>query len=171
MPHVENRVRVRDYGVLPSDSPLLVPVASPPGVVSRLHVVAAEAFADLARAALVTVGVEMRVVSGWRAHRWASRDAYEAVLIERYGSVAEGGKWLAFNSPHETGLAMDLQCGGLRPNSATAKQQRDTDLHRWMVARACEFGWTPYLPEPWHWEFNIPRETWLTGKANAEATT
>ena len=82
------------------------------------------------------------------------------MLIERYGSVERGSVYLAFNSPHETGLAFDIGSGGLSPTSATITQQRQTPLYRWLVEHAHKYGISPYSAEPWHWEVRAPRTIW-----------
>ncbi len=157
----ENRVRVRDYGPIPSiNDPRLSPIPSVYGRTCKLHHLAAQAFYDMARQCFTDIGCELKAVSGWRAHRWSSRSEYEAYLTTHYGSVAKGRTWVAFDSPHETGLAVDLQCGGLKPVSKTAKEQKQTRLYAWLCDHAHEFGFTPYLPEPWHWEFHISKTEW-----------
>jgi LAS superfamily LD-carboxypeptidase LdcB len=55
-------------------------------------------------------------------------------------------------SNHGTGIAVDF-CGGV--------ESFGTAAHRWMKARAGEFGWVQpswaraggSKPEPWHWEY------------------
>jgi len=164
---VEERVRVRDYGVLPGDSPLLVPVATCPGKQpQRLHVLAAGDFARMADACERDLGISLLAASGWREHRWASRDQYEHFLVAKYGSVERGRVFLAFDSPHETGLAVDLGCGGLEPKSATAAEQKKTNLYRWLVEHACEYGFHPYLVEPWHWEHPLSATSYASGVAD-----
>ena len=62
-------------------------------------------------------------------------------------------------SPHRTGTAVDLYVGHMpgmgvdstRPLSRQYMAQ--TAAYRWLVANAGRFGFTPYLFEPWHWEF------------------
>lgn len=146
------RVRVRDYGVLKRDSNLLRPIASVGGP-HRLHWRAAEAFETLARGVRAALRIELKAASGWRPHRWASRSEYEAQLVRSFGSIAEGSKYLAFDSPHETGLAVDLGVGGLWPTRSTIDAQRRRPLHAWLQEHAAEHGWVPYAAEPWHWEF------------------
>lgn len=149
-----NRVRVRDYGVLPGGSKLLVEIPSV-GVPQRLHWCAAEAFRDLAGAVKAALKIDLQAASAWRPHRWASRRDYEAYLLRNYKSMAEGRKWIAFDSPHETGLAVDLGVGGLWPTRKTIDQQRERPLYKWLVRHAAKYGMVPYTAEPWHWEFPI----------------
>ena len=161
--YAERRVRVRVYGTMAADSPLLVPVPAVSGGAKRLHRIAAAAMREMGRALEKDLGIELKLASGWRAHRWQSRAQYEAVLVQRFGSVAEGKRWLAFDSPHETGLAMDIGVGGLKPSRASVAFQREQPIHRWLIARAWEFGWHPYKTEPWHWEYPISLEAHRKG--------
>ncbi len=164
MSYQERRVRVKNYGVLPGSSPLLVRV---PGVGSRLvrlHVLAAAAFERMAAAVAEDLDLELKAASGWRRHRWTSREHYESTMEEKFGSVREGRKWVAYDSPHETGLAVDLGVGGLKPSRRTAEEQRETPLHAWLVEHAHEHGWRPYKREPWHWEFPLSRLAWESGE-------
>ena len=155
----ENRVRVRDYGSLPRDSPRLVPVASTSKPPQRLHWAAAAAFEDMRKAALAA-GHDLKIVSGWRPKKTESRGSWNARMAARYGSVSQARKWRAYSSPHETGLAFDLGTEGLSPTSATAAAQRGTAVYQWLSENASRYGVTPYLAEPWHWEVNIPRRDW-----------
>jgi hypothetical protein len=168
MSYVEQRVRVKNYGSLPRSSPLLVRV---PGVGGPrlLHVLAAAAFERLRTAAMADIEVDVLLASGWRKRRWATFAAYEAEVVRRFGSLAEGRRWLAYASPHETGLAMDIGSGGLRPTRSTVKRQRKTALHQWLVERAHEFGFHPYKVEPWHWEFPLSFAAWKLGEVEAFA--
>jgi hypothetical protein len=162
MSYEERRVRVKVYGTTASSSGLLVPIASV-GKARRLHTLAAAAFVGMAEAVKRDLGLALKVASGWRAHRWQSRQQYESVLVKRFGSVAEGRKWLAYNSPHETGLAIDIGVGGLWPSRSTASKQKQQPLHKWLVANAHEFGWHPYKVEPWHWEFPMSLQAFASG--------
>ena len=167
MSYDEQRVRVKLYGTMPRDSPLLVPIPSV-GKARRLHVLAAKALATMAEAVKKDLRLELEVASGWRAHRWSSRKQYEEVLVQRFGSVAEGRKWLAYDSPHETGLAIDIGVGGLWPTRSTVATQKQQPLHRWLVEHAWEFGWHPYKVEPWHWEFPMSLQALKTGEVGPD---
>lgn len=159
----EKRVRVADFGVLPHDSELLVSVPSVPGRDCQVHVCAAGDLLAMMAVYKTETGEELLIVSGARAHRWASREAYEAYCVEHYGSVVEGRRWIAFDSPHETGLCIDFGSCGLTPDRKTVAAQQKTRAWQWLHDYAHRFGWHPYLPEPWHWEHWIPREAWLSG--------
>lgn len=147
------RVKVADYGRLPRAR--TVPCES-----RRLHPAAAPLLSRMLDAVALALGERPRLASAWRAHRWRDRAHYETFLVQRYGSVAKGRRWLAFDSPHETGLAVDFGSMGLRPSSATADAQRRSPLYLWLLANAAGFGWHPYLAEPWHWECPLPRDVW-----------
>jgi len=154
--YIENRVTVAEFGSLPADSQLLLPIATSPGIAQqRCHHVVVRAFGALAKGASAK-GYRLLVASGHRVRRWPNRAAYEEHLIKRYGSVQEGRKWLAYASPHETGLVFDLGCHGLKPDSKSAAAQQETPLHGWLKREAYLYGFHPYKPEPWHWEMRIP---------------
>ena len=166
-PYTENRVKVAEYGRLPTSSPLLVNVPSS-GSQQRLHVLAAKRF-DALRAAAAREGFPgVRIASGWRPHLWRSRQHYEDTLIKQYGSVQAGRRIRAYNSPHETGLAMDFGTHGLAPVSATNAQQFQTPFFKWLQGNAHRFGISPYKGEAWHWEVKVPREAWETGQEFTE---
>jgi LAS superfamily LD-carboxypeptidase LdcB len=156
----ENRVRVKDYGRLSATDPRLIPIASIPGKTCKLHYLAAAAFTAMCAACYIGTGIRLVAASGWRAHRWKSCAEYDAYLIAHYGSVDKGRKWVAFDSPHETGLAVDFGSGGLTPDRDTAQTQKLTLAYRWLRDKAHIYGWTPYLREPWHWEFHISLDDW-----------
>ena len=157
----ENRVRVADIGRIDSATdPRLVPVPSIPGKTCKLHNLAAAAFCVMAAACYNDTHIQIKAASGWRPHRWRSRAEYERYLVTHYGTVSDGKRWVAYDSPHETGLAVDIGTGGLSPDSKTAAEQKQTDLYQWLCNHAESFGFTPYLPEPWHWEYNISRAEW-----------
>lgn len=62
-------------------------------------------------------------------------------------------------SPHRTGTAIDLYVGhmpGLGVDSTQPMSRlfmSQGPAYRWLVANASRFGFTPYLFEPWHWEW------------------
>jgi hypothetical protein len=164
MSFVEMRTPVSVFGSLPSDSPLLVPIPTTAGhPQQRLHVLAAAAFAPMADAVRTDLGIELLSASGWRPHRWTDRAEYERVLVAKYGSVANGRRFLALDSPHETGLACDLGCGGLMPVSGTIAEQERTPLYHWLVDHAWRYGWHPYLQESWHFEHWVDLSSYRAG--------
>lgn len=162
----QNRVYVSDYGTLAANSPLLVPVPTIRGKVpQKLHMLAAHGFSILSGAAQKDLGFPLLVASGWRPHRWKSWEEYVAAVVKQYGSLEKGRKYKAFDSPHETGLAIDLGCGGLLPKSTTIPAQKKTPLFKWLVANAWLYGWTPYFVEPWHWEYKVPIANYKSGES------
>ena len=104
------------------------------------------------------------VASGWRPHLWRDYNHYEQTMINRYGSVAEGRKWVAYKSAHETGLAVDFGSHGLEPRRATNERQKQTPFYQWLVNNAHRFGFTPYKVEAWQWEVKVPRDAWASGE-------
>jgi LAS superfamily LD-carboxypeptidase LdcB len=119
----------------------------------------------MAAAAAHDLGIVLLGASGWRPHRWSSWTAYVNFVTERYGSIEKGRLYLAFDSPHETGLTLDFGCGGLEPRSATIVLQKQTPLFHWLVANADRFGWHPYKVEPWHWEYPVSLSNYKSGIA------
>lgn len=105
------------------------------------------------RTAAARAGLQLKVVSAWRRRPWETRAQYEAAMKARYGSVAEGQKWVAWDSMHHRGIAIDFGSDGLEAKSATAAGQRQTKAYQWLAKNAARFGFFPYQPEPWHWEF------------------
>ncbi len=165
MSYEEKRVKVAKYGTTSARSPLLVAIPGTRGPL-KLHCLAAAAFERLSAAIKRDLGIDVKAASAWRPHRWKSRQHYEETLVAKYGSVQAGRKWLAYNSPHETGLAVDFGVGGLEPVSKTAAKQRATPLHAWLVEHAHEYGWHPYKTEPWHWEYPVTTGAFRSGNAD-----
>lgn len=160
---MERRVRVANLGTIASSSVLLREVPGTGGKPRLLHRLAALDLDALIAAAKSDTKVDLQIQSGWRAHRWKSYADYEATMIRKYGSVAKGKQYMAYDSPHETGLAVDFGTGGLEAKSATAATQRKTPIYQWLVANAYRFGFTPYTKEPWHWEHPLSLRAWTTG--------
>ena len=82
---------------------------------------------------------------------------------------------VAFMSPHETGLAIDLQSHGLiavtEPGKIkfggvgmSIKDQEQLPVWKWLHDNAWKFGFTPLKSEPWHWELVVPRENFFSGE-------
>lgn len=165
--YAERRVSVRVYGTVAKTSTLLVQVPGTCGG-KHLHTLAAQALARMSAASERELGLPLLLASAWRAHRWESRAQYEAVLLAKYGSLAEGRRWLAFDSPHQTGLAIDIGVGGLTPSRASVDAQRRSPLHQWLIAHAWQFGWHPYKVEPWHWEYPMSLAAYRSGQLAAD---
>lgn len=163
--YTERRVRVANYGRIARSSRLLVDVPGTNGKPRKLHRLAALALGRLLAEAK-EAGLDLLVQSGWRRHKWSSRAEYEAVLRAKYGSVERGNDFLAYDSPHETGLAVDFGTEGLFPKSGTIPAQRKTAAFAWLVENAWRFGWRPYKAEPWHWECPLSLRAWTTGESD-----
>ena len=159
-PNTENRVRRNVYGALPKNSPLLVRL---PGG-QKVHVLVKKRFDLMNRDFVQQTGLQpFTVASGWRRHRWKGRAHYEAAMIKLYGSVAEGRKYRAYASPHETGLAIDLRGNGIDTKRGRIATMRRLPAYRWLTQNAYKYGFSPYKLEPWHWELQVPRDSWATG--------
>ncbi|MDP3986878.1 MAG: D-alanyl-D-alanine carboxypeptidase family protein [Nanoarchaeota archaeon] len=168
VPFREARVKVDSFGSLQGSENILAKV---PSVSSQqlLHVLAAKRFNAMSNAWSQENPSDPPILisSGFRKRAWASLAEYEVDIRKRYPgkTVEEARKLLAYQSPHETGLAFDIGgTNGLSPNSKTIPTQRKTKLFNWLMNNAHKFGITPYSVEPWHWEINLPRESWASGK-------
>ena len=168
VPYKENRVTLKHFGSMPCSSPQIVDVGAPSS--KKAHVLVVKRFKLLQEAFIKETGMEpLKVTSACRPHRWTSRAQYEAKMIKNYGSVAEGRKWVAFASPHESGLALDMTHPAkprLEVSSKAAKAGRlqKSPAFLWLKANAHRWGFTPYKREPWHWELKVPYESWRTGQ-------
>ena len=173
----ENRVRVVNYGILTPKDPRAVAVPSVPGKSCKLHWLAAAALTKMADACERDTGIKLLAASGIRPRRWTSRAQYEDFLVLNYAYLVKGrtfasendrraaiieagDDYIAFNTPHQTGLCVDFGSGGLAPIVRTAAKQRETVVYKWLCAHAHEYGFTPYNKEPWHWEYNISKAEW-----------
>lgn len=157
-----DRVRVADYGVLSASDPRLVtlPKETWRGGTRRVHKAVVSDLLDLLDAASGDE-VTLKIGSAWREHRWKSKADYEKFLEKKYGSVKEGKKWLAFDSPHETGLAVDFWSPNfMEANRKTIPKQVGSPAFAWLVKNAGRYGWKPYKAEPWHWEHPITKSQW-----------
>lgn len=73
-------------------------------------------------------------------------------------------------SNHQRGIAVDFKLGMTAP-----KNWDDYWLWHWLNGRAREFGFVPYAPEAWHWEFkpeqaNAPAEAAPPAPATPSST-
>jgi len=155
----------------------LVGVPSVDGKHCYLHWKAAEVLFDL-NTARTTEGLEpFLIASGYRYRRWATRGQYELELVRRYADrlpkgatrteiVKYGRKYLAFESLHFTGLAMDFGNNGLAPVSKTIPKQMKTKAYKWLLEYAershIKGKFVNYSVEPWHWSVFISKEDWLS---------
>ena len=62
-------------------------------------------------------------------------------------------KWTAEpgTSAHHTGLALDLNLYKLGK-----RESKRSPAYAWLAQHAVDFGFYPYFPEGWHWEYNPP---------------
>ena len=114
----ENRVRLFSFDQLAGDSSLLVPVPRKykrnKSKNVRIHVLFLPRFIAMNEAWIKTPqskGKYLQVTgggTGWRKRRFTDYKTYEAFLRRKYGSISHGKKMIAYNSPHYTGLAIDL---------------------------------------------------------------
>lgn len=162
MSYVQNRVYLKDYASLPANSLLLAPIVTALGHKQQyVHHLLVKPFMDMDAECFSDIGVHLLCASGRRDCPWPNETAYEKAMIAQYGSVKKGQKYRAFQSPHQTGLCIDLECGGLAPISKTIPNQRQTRLYAWLVENIYKWGFTPYLEEPWHIEYKIdPASYW-----------
>lgn len=167
-PFTENRVRRNTFGALPSNSPLLVPIPSV-GTTRKVHTLVAKRLAVMNRAWVAANPSKppFKAASGWRRHKWRNYkqyvDAMSAPPPRGYGSLREGSKWVAYASPHETGLAIDFGNNGLTPKKAQISRMLGEPAYRWLQQNAYKYGFSPYKNEPWHWEVQMPRDNWNSG--------
>lgn len=94
-----------------------------------------------------------QIVSGFRTLH--DQEFLWVRALGKYGSPEKARIWVAppGHSTHATGRAVDLWLG-LPCTSENAPALRATRAYAWLVAHAAEFGFYPYLAEPWHWEYN-----------------
>lgn len=163
----QRRVRPRVFGEPPESE--LVPEVDHPARPHRLAFAAWQALFSAGRAAGLPEE-QLVIHSAYRsvalqAEIWAFR------LAERRSArVAEGllplperelerqqMKWTAKpgQSAHHTGLALDLGLYVLAKHDSLRAARR-TPTYTWLATHAKAFGFYPYLPEPWHWEYNPP---------------
>ena len=169
-----------DYGdgITSADDHRLDQVPSVAGRTCRLHWAAAASLRALCAEWLAEYPASPGLLasSGWRARKpWqATRALYEAELLRRYrprmaadASDAEvirhGRVFLAYRSPHFTGLAVDL--GSPPPMRASSIPQhvaamRGSNVYGWLAEHAPEHGWRWYVPEPWHLELPLLADAW-----------
>ena len=98
---------------------------------------------------------------------------WEAMLKDEYnGDLRLGKIRRAWNSPHQTGLAIDFNNNGLSPmtKKISIADQQASKAYKWLVQNAHKFGINPYKKEPWHWECLIPRNSFVSGKEFTSGT-
>jgi len=160
----QRRVRARIFGEPLFEAELVLAEVEP----TRPHVIAHVAWTRMAAAA-VAAGIDARDVSIHSAYRSVAlqEEVWTYRLAERRRLRAEVGlpelcerdlarlqmKWTARPgaSAHHTGLALDLGLYRLGARAAKAGP-----AYEWLALHARSFGFYPYLPEGWHWEYNPP---------------
>jgi hypothetical protein len=185
----QNRVKFKDYGgALAPDSPHLVDI----GYGKKAHVLVASRWNKM-REAMIKDGLteegdgsknsKLRIHSAWRKHKWKNdynfylnyiKEAKTSSGAKKYATIKEGKGAIAFQSPHETGLAIDIlgwgipatDTGGAGKKAKEAQLQKhlNTKLGKWLAEHAHEYGFTPYKKEAWHYECKIPISAWVSGK-------
>jgi hypothetical protein len=175
----ENRVRVKDFGVIPKSSGLLRDLPNPEMATKnglKLHVLAFNRFEALRKAALDEAGIDFGITSAWRssgADRWpggyegTTPDTYQGFLAKQYPneSFDSAKKWVAWESAHSTGLAIDYG----RPDPMAAKKSKQKAMLAspawdWLRKNSYRFGFFPYANEAWHWEAKMTFDAWATGQ-------
>lgn len=155
----ERRARVQVFGE-PLFECELVPEAVEP---TRPHRIAWSAWRRMVSAA-ADEGQDtalLQLHSAWRSVAF-QREIWEYRLAERRRlqpelSAEEAArvqeKWTALpgTSAHHTGLALDLKLYTLGKEASLA-----SPTYAWLALNARRFGFYPYLPEAWHWEYNPP---------------
>ena len=165
-PYVENRVKISEgyEAIIDPTDPRLVEAPTIPGrAVRKVHVLALDRFMQLSAAAVEAGFDPPLIASGWRRAKYKTREEYDAAMIEKYGSVKAGRAWVAFRSPHMTGLALDFGNNGLYPTSATNETQKQSPFFNWLKENAYRYGFTPYKTEAWHWEVKVPLDAYASG--------
>lgn len=79
------------------------------------------------------------------------RDGLEPLPLKKLRQLQS--KWTAYpgTSAHHTGFAIDFKLYELGK-----RQSRRHPAYRWLAMNARRFGFYPYFPEAWHWEYNPP---------------
>lgn len=158
----QRRVRTRVFGEVAFVAELVPDHVCP----ATPHVLAWLAWRSMVAAAAAE-GLDTAPLQIYSAYRPVSlqREIWAFRLEERRAKRAAAGepplahralkkqqqKWTAKpgQSAHHTGLALDLVLYHLG-RSAGMK----SPAYRWLASHAASFGFYPYIPEPWHWEFN-----------------
>jgi len=161
----QRRVRARTFGE-PGFEAELVPEAV---CAAQPHILAWLAWSDMRAVAGADDKLDLAQLDIYSAYRSVAlqRQVWEYRLEERRAKRVSDGlpplperdlerqqrKWTAKpgQSAHHTGLALDL---GLYHQGKRASLRAPE--YAWLAAHASAFGFYPYLPEAWHWEYNPP---------------
>ena len=160
----QRRVRPRVFGEPEFEAELVVEDVEP----ARPHVIAYDAWGRMVAAARED-GLDTAVLQIHSAYRSVAfqRQIWEYRLEERRQTRRAEGlpalsepdlrrlqqKWTAVPgaSAHHTGFALDLKLYELGKRGS-----RRSEAYAWLAQNAVRFGFYPYLPEGWHWEYNPP---------------
>ena len=160
----QRRVRAKTFGEPRFECELVDEAICP----TRPHVLTYEAHKRMVAAAKAD-GQDTEVLRIHSAYRSVAyqRRIWEYRLEERRRARAESGlpplpqaelerqqtKWTAKpgTSAHHTGFALDLALYNLGRAGS-----RRHPAYEWLAHNAVRFGFYPYLPEGWHWEYNPP---------------
>ncbi len=80
-----------------------------------------------------------------------------------YKSCRSARSAVAFMSPHMTGLCVDFGNNGISTNGKKKSGMRKSEAYKFLLNYAWLFGLYPYSAETWHFELQMPRESWFSG--------
>lgn len=113
--------------------------------------------AAAARAEVSEIAADPELLQIFSAFRDPEADAARCAADRNCDGVRR-----ATCSPHRTGTAIDLYVGHLEGHGVDStdpvnrRHQAQGATYRWLVENAHRFGFTPYVFEPWHWEWIGP---------------
>ena len=100
-----------------------------------------------------SVAWQKHIFDYWVEERRKKRaeDGLEALSLKDLQKLQS--KWTAYpgSSAHHTGFAIDLKLYTLGK-----RESRKHPAYVWLAHNARRFGFYPYFPEAWHWEYNPP---------------
>lgn len=88
-----------------------------------------------------------------------------AARARKNAAKRKNGAAVASRSPHTFGLAIDFMLSvrdRIRVAEITTRpftnvlKMRFSPIHKWLFMYGETYGWYPYAPEPWHFEYNPP---------------
>lgn len=155
----QRRLRARVFGEPAFDVELCPADVCP----EQPHVIAYDAWRRMVEAA-AQGGLDPAPLAIHSAYRSVAlqREIWEYRLAERRRAHPELSErevrrqqrvWTAVpgQSAHHTGFALDLALYALGRAGS-----RRAPAYAWLAKNAVHFGFYPYLPEGWHWEYNPP---------------
>ncbi len=100
-----------------------------------------------------SVAWQTHIFDYWVEERRKKREleGLEALPLKKLQQLQS--KWTAIpgTSAHHTGFAIDLKLYELGK-----RESRKHPTYAWLAQHARSFGFYPYFPEAWHWEYNPP---------------